>query len=134
MPTIKVDLEAMLHEIQRGRSAIEFDKKTHASNLEHRHAMDNNMIIMSSEVEKLHTEPAIAEKRARVAMAADAKPIPRYLPDKHDNREMGYGYVRYRHSSYSMYHMQVGVDSHSQDTIGAPFHHSYDHQRTQVPR
>jgi len=36
--------------------------------------MDNNMIIMSSEVEKLRAELANAEKRARAAMAADAKP------------------------------------------------------------
>lgn len=56
------------------RNAIEFEKKTHASNLEHRRAMDNNMIIMSSEVEKLRAELANAEKRARAAMAADAKP------------------------------------------------------------
>jgi len=32
------------------------------------------MIIMSSEVEKLRAELANAEKRARAAMAADAKP------------------------------------------------------------
>lgn len=134
VPAIKADLEAMLHEIQRGRNAIEFEKKTHASNLEHRRAMDNNMIIMSSEVEKLRAELANAEKRARAAMAADAKPSPGYPPDNYDNREMGYGGVRYPPSSYSMHQMQAGVDSHSQDTTGAPLHHSYDYQRTQVPR
>ncbi|ESW14155.1 hypothetical protein PHAVU_008G257500 [Phaseolus vulgaris] len=133
VPAIKADLEAMLHEIQRGRNAIEFEKKTHASNLEHRRAMDNNMIIMSSEVEKLRAELANAEKRARAAMAADAKPSPGYPPDNYDNREI-YGGVRYPPSSYSMHQMQAGVDSHSQDTTGAPLHHSYDHQRTQVPR
>ena len=68
VPAIKADLEAMLHEIQRGRTAIEFEKKTHASNLEHRWAMDNNMIIMSSEVEKLRAELANAKKRARAAI------------------------------------------------------------------
>jgi len=30
--------------------------------------------------------------------------------------------------------MQAGVDAHSQDAAGAPLHHSYDQQRTQVPR
>lgn len=56
------------------RNAIEFEKKTHASNLEHRRTMDNNMIIMDHEVEKLRAELANEEKRARAAMAADTKP------------------------------------------------------------
>ncbi|XP_047180305.1 protein FLC EXPRESSOR-like [Vigna umbellata] len=134
LPEIKADIEAMLHEIQRGRNAIEFEKKTHASNLEHKRVMDNNMITMSSEVEKLRAELANAEKRARAAIAADAKPSPGYPPDNYDNREMGYGGVRYPPCSYGMHQMQAGVDSHSQNAAGAPLHHSYDHQHSQVPR
>jgi hypothetical protein len=53
------------------RSAIEFEKKTHANNLEHKRVMDNNMIIMNNEVEKLRAELANAEKRARAAAAAN---------------------------------------------------------------
>ncbi|MCH98189.1 protein FLC EXPRESSOR-like, partial [Trifolium medium] len=54
------------------RSAIEFEKKTHANNLEHKRVIDNNMIIMTHEVEKLRAELANAEKRARAAMVATA--------------------------------------------------------------
>ncbi|CAJ1970675.1 unnamed protein product [Sphenostylis stenocarpa] len=133
LPAIKADLEAMRREIQRGRNAIEFEKKTHTSNLEHRRAMDNNMIIMSSEVEKLRAELANAKKRAMAAMAADAKPSPGY-PDNYDNPEIGYGGVTYPPDSYSMHQMQAGVDAHSQDAAGASLHHSYDLQRTQMPR
>ncbi|TKY56520.1 FLX 1 [Spatholobus suberectus] len=125
VPAIKADVEAMRHEIQRGRNAIEFEKKTHASNLEHRRAMDNNMIIMAREVEKLRAELANAEKRARAAMAAAAKPSPGY-PANYDNPEMGYGRIAYPPDSYSMHQMQAGVDSHSQ--------YPYDLQHTQVPR
>ena len=50
------------------------EKKTHANNLEHNRVMDNNMIIMTCEVEKLRAELANAEKRARAAMVAAAIP------------------------------------------------------------
>lgn len=58
------------------RNAIEFEKKTHASNLENKRAMDNNIIIMTCEVEKLRAELADAEKRARAAIAVAAAANP----------------------------------------------------------
>lgn len=54
------------------RAAIENEKKTRASNLEHRQAMDRYMISMTREIEKLRAELADAEKRARAAAAAAA--------------------------------------------------------------
>lgn len=58
----------MLSFIDEYRNAIEYEKKTHASNLEQRQAMDKNMIIMVREVEKLRVELSNAEKRARAAV------------------------------------------------------------------
>ncbi|KAK7385573.1 hypothetical protein VNO78_31298 [Psophocarpus tetragonolobus] len=121
VPAIKTDIEVMRHEIQRGRNAIEFEKKTHASNLEHRRVMDNNMIIMEREVEKLRAELANAEKRARAAVAADAKPSPGY-PSNYDNTEMGFGGISYPPDSYSMHQMQP-ADAHSPYKAGLPLHH-----------
>lgn len=54
------------------RAAIEYEKKTHANNLEQGEAMRKNMMAMSREVEKLRDEHANAEKRARAAAAAAA--------------------------------------------------------------
>ncbi|KAK7321380.1 hypothetical protein VNO77_31976 [Canavalia gladiata] len=133
VPGIKADIEAMRHEIQRGRNAIEFEKKTHTSNLEHRRAMDNNMIIMAREVEKLRAELANTEKRARAVMAAAANPNPGCLAN-YDNPEMGYGGIAYPSDSYSMHQMQAGVDAHPQYVSGATLHRLYDLQHTQVPR
>ncbi|RDX64276.1 Protein FLX-like 1, partial [Mucuna pruriens] len=131
VPAMKADIEAMRHEIQRGRNAIEFEKKTHASNLEHRLSMDNNMIIMAREVEKLRAELANAEKRARAEMAAAAKPSPGY-PANYDNPEMGYGGITYPPDSYSMHQIQAGVGTHSPYAAGAPLHQSNDLQHSQV--
>jgi hypothetical protein len=52
------------------RAAIENEKKTRASNLEHHQAMENYMAALALEIEKLHGELANAEKRARAATAA----------------------------------------------------------------
>lgn len=51
------------------RAAIELEKKTRASNLEHKQAMEKSMVSMTSTIEKLHAELAKAEKRARAAAA-----------------------------------------------------------------
>lgn len=131
LPIIKGDIEALRHEIQRGRSAIEFEKKTHANNLEHNRVMDTNMIIMTREVEKLRAELANAEKRARAAMVAAAIPSPGYHAN---NPEMGFGGITYPQDSYSMHQIQGGVEVHPQYGYGATLHHPYDLQQSQVPR
>ncbi|KAL6967745.1 hypothetical protein U1Q18_033555 [Sarracenia purpurea var. burkii] len=84
LPAIKSEIETMHQEIQRGRAAIECEKKAHAGNLEQGQAMEKNMISMAREIEKLHAELVDAEKRARAAAAATASP----------------GYAVYRNSSY----------------------------------
>ncbi|KAK2430398.1 protein FLC EXPRESSOR [Trifolium repens] len=131
LQAIKSDIEALRHEIQCGRSAIEFEKKTHANNLEHKRVMDNNMIIMNNEVEKLRAELANAEKRARAAMVAAANPSPGYHAN---NPDMGFGGITYPPDSYSMHQIQAGVEVHPQYAYGATLHHPYDLQQPQGPR
>ncbi|XP_077212972.1 protein FLX-like 1 isoform X2 [Tasmannia lanceolata] len=91
-PAIKADIASMHQEIQRGRAAVEYEKKAHADNLEQSQAMEKNMISMAREVEKLRAELANAEKRARAAAAAAAaaSPGPGYA-GSYGNPEMGYG-------------------------------------------
>ncbi|MQL74916.1 hypothetical protein Taro_007271 [Colocasia esculenta] len=92
VPAIKADIESMHLELQRGRAAIEYEKKAHADNLEVSQAMEKNMISMAREVEKLRAELANAEKRARAAAAAAAaaNPGPGYVGN-YGNPEMSYG-------------------------------------------
>lgn len=58
------------------RAAIEFEKKTQASNLEQGQAMERNLISMAREIEKLRAELANAEKRARASAAAAVAATP----------------------------------------------------------
>lgn len=59
----------MLFVVDLNRAAIEYEKRTRASNLEQSEAMEKGMVAMSQEVEKLQAELANAEKRARAAAA-----------------------------------------------------------------
>ncbi|XVF05798.1 hypothetical protein REPUB_Repub05bG0203600 [Reevesia pubescens] len=67
LPVIKADMEAVKQEIHKGRTAMEQEKKTRASNLEQRQILEKNIVIVAQELEKLHAELANAEKRARAA-------------------------------------------------------------------
>ncbi|XP_021278391.1 protein FLC EXPRESSOR [Herrania umbratica] len=71
---IKAEMETVRQEIHKGRSAIELEKKTHASNLEQRQILEKNIILVTRETEKLHAELANAEKKARAAAAANPSP------------------------------------------------------------
>lgn len=48
------------------RTAFEFEKKTNAEQLEQRQAMEQNLLAVARDLEKLKTEAANAEKRTRV--------------------------------------------------------------------
>lgn len=69
---IKTNNNFIICFIDEYRNAIEYEKKTYASNLEHRQTMDKNIIIMTREVEKLRVELSNAEKRARAAAPASS--------------------------------------------------------------
>ncbi|KAL5724520.1 hypothetical protein ACHQM5_007768 [Ranunculus cassubicifolius] len=82
-PTIKAEIESLRHDIQRGRAAVDYEKKLQAENLEHEQAMEKNIVGMARELEKLRAELANAEKRARAAAAAAAvaNPEPNHQPE-----------------------------------------------------
>ncbi|TMW89709.1 hypothetical protein EJD97_016766 [Solanum chilense] len=100
-PVIKAEMESMHKEVQRGRAAIDYEKKMHTSNLEYSQAMEKHKITLASEIEKLHAELANAEKRARAAAAAAApsnlnRQISAATPNftysaNYGNPETGYG-------------------------------------------
>ncbi|XP_042511171.1 protein FLX-like 1 [Macadamia integrifolia] len=132
-PAIKAEIEYMRREIQRGRAAIEYEKKVRAENLEHGRAMEGNMASMAREAEKLRAELANAEKRARAAAAAAANPGPGFVGN-YGNSDMGYGGSLYA-DPHGLHQVQGGgADAGPQYGSGASGHGSYDIQRTHIHR
>ncbi|KAJ4760666.1 Protein FLX-like 1 [Rhynchospora pubera] len=71
VPAIKSEIETLKKEIQQvSREGIEQEKKGYAENYEQGQVMEKNLISMAREIEKLRSEIANAEKRARAAAAA----------------------------------------------------------------
>ncbi|KAM7501759.1 hypothetical protein LguiB_000663 [Lonicera macranthoides] len=134
VPVIKSEIETMHKEIQRGRAAIEFEKKTHASNLEQGQAMERNLISMAREIEKLRAELANSEKRARASAAAAvvATPGPGYAAG-YGNPEAGYGGNLYS-DPYAVFQAHGGADVGPQYGHGAVPHSSYDVQQPHIHR
>jgi hypothetical protein len=58
------------------RAAIEFEKKAHAENEEQSKQMENSMVSMARDIEKLRSELANTEKRAQASAAAAATANP----------------------------------------------------------
>ncbi|WOL04833.1 protein FLX-like 1 [Canna indica] len=127
--TIAADIEVMRKEIQKGRAAIDFEKKAHADNLEQSQMMENNMITMAREIEKLRAELANTEKRARAAVAA-ANPGPGYAVN-YGNPDMVYGANSYT-GTYVVQQATAGGDSQFGATV-VP-HVQYDFQQTHAHR
>ncbi|KAI3678539.1 hypothetical protein L6452_37835 [Arctium lappa] len=110
IPLIKAEIEAMHKELQRGRAAVEYEKKVYASNTEQSQAMEKSMISMSREIEKLQAELANADKRARAAAAAAAAATPGTgYAAGFGNHDMGYGGNAYP-GHYAGHQVQGGVD------------------------
>ncbi|XP_024982089.1 protein FLC EXPRESSOR-like isoform X5 [Cynara cardunculus var. scolymus] len=108
IPLIKAEIDAMHKELQRGRAAVEYEKKVYASNIEQSQAMEKSMISMSREIEKLQAELANADKRARATAAAAAAATPGYAAG-FGNHDMGYGGNAYP-GNYAAHQVQGGVD------------------------
>ncbi|KAI3819493.1 hypothetical protein L1987_13332 [Smallanthus sonchifolius] len=70
--TIKAEIEAMHNEIQRGRAAVEYEKKVYAANIEQSQTMEKSRISMAREIVKLQVDLANANKKAMAAAAAAA--------------------------------------------------------------
>ncbi|KAL8253137.1 hypothetical protein R6Q59_036830 [Mikania micrantha] len=90
--TIKAEIEAMHNELQRGRAAVEFEKKVSATNTEQSQAMEKSRISMAREIEKLQADLANANKKAMAAAAAAATNTPGSVYGAgFGNHDMGYG-------------------------------------------
>ncbi|OWM66665.1 protein FLC EXPRESSOR [Punica granatum] len=126
---MKAEIEALHQDIQRGRTAIELEKKTHHSNLEHSTVMERNMNALAREIEKLRSELTNAEKRARasaaVGAAANAGPG---CGLNYGNPEVGFGGSPFP-DPYTMHQVQSSVSGASPYAVGAKPHRPYRHTR-----
>lgn len=130
---VREGIEVMRREILKGRAAVEYEKKMHASNSELGQIMEENMVSMAREIEKLHAELANAEKMARAAAAAAAaaSPGPAFTAG-YGNSDLGYTANSYA-SPYAAQQFQGNVDSGSQYSSGAAAHSHYGTQQNRVP-
>ncbi|KAK1354462.1 protein FLC EXPRESSOR [Heracleum sosnowskyi] len=130
---VREEIEVMRREILKGRAAVEYEKKLHASNIELGQIMEENMVSMAHEIEKLQAELANAEKMARAAAAAAAaaSPGPAYTAG-YGNSDLGYSANSYA-GPYAAQQFQGNVDSGSQYGSGAAAHGHYGTQQNRVP-
>lgn len=89
-PAIKAEIENLRQELQRSRAAIENEKKGYAANYEHGQLIQNKLLSMSRELEKLRAEMANAEKKARAA-AAVGNQVAAYNTNYANPESAGYG-------------------------------------------
>eukprot|EP00250_Pteridium_aquilinum_P003846 c14121_g1_i1 orf=1665-2555(-) len=104
LPSLKAEVETFRQEIQRVRTAFEYEKKANAELLEQRSAMEKNLVSMAREVEKLRAELTNMEKKVRSAGYGGG-----YGP------ESAYSSVPSYADGYGMGQMGSGVDG------GVPF-------------
>lgn len=63
IPTLKADLDALREEVMLARTACEYERKVHSSFLEQRTQMENNLVTMARDIEKLRAEHRSMEQR-----------------------------------------------------------------------
>ncbi|KAG9457324.1 hypothetical protein H6P81_001832 [Aristolochia fimbriata] len=64
IPAMRVDLEDLHQEFVRARTAFEYEKKANMEQVEHKQAMEKNLVAMAREVEKLRAELIGSDTRA----------------------------------------------------------------------
>lgn len=122
-PTMKAEIDTLRQEVQRARTAFEFEKKANTELLEQRGAMEKNLVSMAREVEKLRAELTNSEKKARAAGYGGG-----YGPDSAYSSFPSYG------DAYGM--NQIGAAADNGATFGAgavPTWGAYEMQRGGVP-
>ncbi|KAL6543309.1 hypothetical protein OROHE_010829 [Orobanche hederae] len=146
VPAVKAEIEGLKHELERARAAIEHEKKGFAESFDHGKAMENNLVTMAREMEKLRAELASVEKRAHAAAAAAAaaavgNPGVSYNAN-YSNPEPGYpGYAGNPYSvgygmtpTNPMHPAPVAAQGYPQYGPGPGAWGAYDTQRAQGPR
>lgn len=128
VPALKAEVEHMRQEVDRAKAAIEYEKKVYADSFEQGQMLQNNLLTMARELEKLRAEIANAEKRARAAAAA-GNPAAGYTAN-YGTPEAGYAGNPYP-AGYGMNPAQPGMESYPQYGPGPGNWGSYNMQRAQ---
>ncbi|KAL3821282.1 hypothetical protein ACJIZ3_007187 [Penstemon smallii] len=134
VPAIKAEIEGLRKELERTMPAIEHQKNGFAESFEHGKVMENKLISMAREMEKLRAELANAEK-ARAA-AAVANQGMSYNAN-YGNPQAGYPGNSYPYGmmpANSMPPAPGGVEGYPQYAPGPGAWGSYNMQQVQGPR
>ncbi|XP_057534150.1 protein FLX-like 3 isoform X1 [Amaranthus tricolor] len=70
IPHVKAEIDSIQKELMHARAAIDYEKKAKMALMEQRQAMENNVISMAREVEKLRAELSSSNARTWTAGAA----------------------------------------------------------------
>lgn len=134
VPALKAEIEHMRQEVDRAKAAIEYEKKVYADSFEQGQLLQNNLLTMARELEKLRAEIANAEKRARAAAAA-GNPAAGYNTS-YGTPEAAYAGNPYpaAPTGYGVNPTQAGMENYPQYGPGPGNWGSYNMQRTQGPR
>ncbi|KAL2472732.1 Protein FLX-like 1 [Forsythia ovata] len=137
VPAIKAEIEGLSHELERARAVVEYEEKGFSENFEHGKLMENKLISMARELEKLRAEMDNAEKKAH-ASAAVRNPGVNYSGN-YANPGSGYRGNPYPvgysiNATSSMRSVTAGAEGYPQFGPGPGFWGAYDMQRAQGPR
>ncbi|XP_050220218.1 protein FLX-like 1 isoform X2 [Mercurialis annua] len=130
VPALKGEIENMKQELNRAQAAIEYEKKGYAESYEHGQVMQEKLVAMAKELEKLRAEMANAEKRAPAVSVGN--PVAAYNAN-YGNPEAGYAGNPYP-VGYGMYPVQANAESYPQYGVGPGSWGAYDIQRAQGHR
>ncbi|ESQ48501.1 hypothetical protein EUTSA_v10021120mg [Eutrema salsugineum] len=131
IPTLTAEIENTKQELQRARAAIDYEKKGYAENYEHGKVMEQKLVAMARELEKLRAEIANSENRAQ-ATAPVGNPGGVGYGGGYANHEAGYAVNPYQ-PNYGMNPAQAGVEGYYPPPYGPPatWAGGYDMQQQQ---
>lgn len=139
IPAMKAEITDLKDGMKRVRAAIEQEKKSFAESFEHGKAMENKLVTMAREMEKLRAELAAnAEKRAHSAAQA-ANPGVNYNAAYVNPESSAYSANPY-YAGYGMppanpmHPALIGAEAYPQYPPGPGAWAAYDPQRAQLPR
>ncbi|KAJ4893633.1 Protein FLX-like 1 [Raphanus sativus] len=136
IPTLTAEIENTKQELQRARAAIDYEKKGYAENYEHGKVMEQKLVAMARELEKLRAEIANSESRAPHAAGPVGNPGGvGYGGGGYGNHEAGGYAVNPYQPNYAMNPAQAqgGVEGYYPPPYGAPtaWAGGYDPQQQQ---
>ncbi|CAH8293844.1 unnamed protein product [Eruca vesicaria subsp. sativa] len=121
IPTLTAEIENTKQELQRARAAIDYEKKGYAENYEHGKVMEQKLVGMARELEKLRAEIANSENRAHATGPVANPGGVGYVGGGYGNHEAaGYAVNPYQ-ANYAMNPAQAqgGVEGYYPPPYGA---------------